>query len=202
MALTQKQKLFVKEYLIDLNATQAAIRAGYSEKTAYSTGQENLNKPEIKAAVDKALERRGNRTNITADRVLLEISRLAFFDARKLYNDDGSPKRITEIDDDTAAAITGIDTAEMGGSEGTQVTVKKYKATDKKGPLEMLVKHLGIDRLKEAHDLDLEYKRLMIKKAQAEIDVINRNNGADDSGLPEEEYILSPDEPIPNDPIL
>ncbi|WP_423245457.1 terminase small subunit [Mannheimia haemolytica] len=68
--LTDKQKRFVEEYLIDLNATQAAIRAGYSEKTAYSIGEENLRKPEIRSAIQEAKNKRSERTQITQDDVL------------------------------------------------------------------------------------------------------------------------------------
>ncbi len=78
MALTKKQKRFVEEYLIDLNATQAAIRAGYSPQTAYSIGDENLKKPEIKNAIDKALAERSRRTGVNADRIIEELAKIAF----------------------------------------------------------------------------------------------------------------------------
>ena len=68
--LTPKQQRFVDEYLIDLNATQAAIRAGYSEKTAYSIGDENLKKPEIKKAIEQAQQERQKRTLVTQDDVI------------------------------------------------------------------------------------------------------------------------------------
>lgn len=68
--LTPKQQRFVDEYLIDLNATQAAIRAGYSEKTAYSIGDENLKKPDIKKAIEKAQQERQKRTLVTQDDVI------------------------------------------------------------------------------------------------------------------------------------
>ena len=70
MALTAKQQMFVKEYLVDLNATQAAIRAGYSVKTAGQIGDEILKKPEIAAAVQAGMDARSQRTEITADYVL------------------------------------------------------------------------------------------------------------------------------------
>jgi phage terminase small subunit len=73
MALTGKQKQFVNEYLIDMNATEAAIRAGYSKKTAYSIGFENLKKPEIDAAIQQATKERSERTEINADYVLRTI---------------------------------------------------------------------------------------------------------------------------------
>lgn len=69
-SLTPRQALFVQEYLVDRNATRAAIRAGYSEATAYSIGHENLSKPDIAAAIDKAAGERSIRTQITADYVL------------------------------------------------------------------------------------------------------------------------------------
>ena len=68
--LTDKQKRFVEEYLVDLNATQAAIRAGYSEKTAYSIGVENLRKPEIKKAIEKAQNERSERVLVTQEDVI------------------------------------------------------------------------------------------------------------------------------------
>jgi phage terminase small subunit len=73
MPLTPKQERFVDEYLIDLNATQAAIRAGYSKKTAHVIGPENLGKPAIAAAVARAQADRTERTNITQDYVLESI---------------------------------------------------------------------------------------------------------------------------------
>ena len=78
MALNQKQKRFVLEYLIDLNATQAAIRAGYSEKTAYSIGQENLKKPEIQRAIQSRQVTLQNKLEITQEKVLEELAAVAF----------------------------------------------------------------------------------------------------------------------------
>jgi len=74
--LTEKQKMFVKEYLIDLNATQAAIRAEYSEKTAYSIGQENLKKPDIQEAIQEAMNERSDKVEIRAEDVLAGIKKL------------------------------------------------------------------------------------------------------------------------------
>lgn len=74
--LTPKQQRFVEEYLIDLNATQSAIRAGYSEKTAYSVGHENLKKPDIAKAIQEARNKRTERTEITQDYVLTNIQKV------------------------------------------------------------------------------------------------------------------------------
>ena len=79
-ALTDKQKRFCEEYLIDLNVTQSAIRAGYSEKTAYSIGNENLKKPEIQNHISKLMEIQSRRTGITADKIIDELGKVAFAD--------------------------------------------------------------------------------------------------------------------------
>src|SRR5580700_8477166 len=102
--MTPKQTRFVAKYLANgLNATKAAISAGYSEKTAASIGEENLRKPEIAAAVKVRTKQIMGRLEVTADLVVQEIAKMAFFDPRKLFNPDGSLKLITEIDDHSAA---------------------------------------------------------------------------------------------------
>ena len=83
-ALEPRQQRFVDEYLVDLNAAQAAIRAGYSEKTAKEIGYENLTKPHIAAAIAEARRRQQERTQITADAVLREAWNIAIADAREL----------------------------------------------------------------------------------------------------------------------
>lgn len=153
--LRPKQQVFVDEYLKDLNASQACIRTGYSPKTARSMGVQLLAKPNIALAVALAMESRSDRTGITADRVLQELARIAFFDPRKLLNADGSPKPIQELDDDTAAAIGGLDVQEeyMGSGEDRVFVgyVKKYKITDKNTALTNAMRHLGMLRDKVEH---------------------------------------------------
>ena len=146
--LAPMQSVFVQEYLIDLNATQAAIRAGYSAKTAEQQGYQLLQKPSVQAAIAARQKEREQRIAVTADRVLLEAARLALFDPRKLFNDDGSPKGITELDDDTAAAVAGIEVVEQfEGSGKDRVFVgylKKYRIADKNQALEKLFRHHGL----------------------------------------------------------
>ena len=146
--LSPKQQRFVDEYLIDLNATQAAIRAGYSARTAAEMGYENLRKPQIVTAIAEARKSQQTRTLITADRVLLEVARLSFYDPRRFFRDDGSPLGIHELDDDTAAALAGMDVIEQfeGSGQDRQFVgyLKKYKLTDKGANLERLMKHLGL----------------------------------------------------------
>ncbi len=94
MSLTPKQQLFVAEYLVDLNATQAAVRAGYSEKTAYSVGHENLKKPEVAAAIQEAMEVRSQRTEIAQDWILEQLKLVyeASIEARPVYDKNGKEK--------------------------------------------------------------------------------------------------------------
>lgn len=86
MALTNKQALFVEYYAVHLNATRAAIQAGYSEKTARSIGSENLKKPEIQQAVSRALVERTSRLGADADKVVQELSYIAFFSIADVVN--------------------------------------------------------------------------------------------------------------------
>lgn len=135
--LTTMRKLFVKEIIIDWNATKAAERAGFSKKTARSIGSELLTFPNIQEAIAKEIEKRSERTEITADMVLKQIARLGNYDIRKIYTDDGSLKPVQELDDETAAAIQGIDFNKK------DKTVK-VKLSDKRAALELLGRHLGI----------------------------------------------------------
>lgn len=89
MALTLKQERFVEEYLVDLNATAAAIRAGYKETTAAQQGHNLLQKPAIEAAIQAAQAAREERTKITGDQVVSELAKIAFAKADDYYNDYG-----------------------------------------------------------------------------------------------------------------
>ena len=147
MALNDKQRRFVEEYLVDLNATQAAIRAGYSEKTAGSQAFDLLKKPEIQNAIQEAQKKLSERTQITQERVLAEYAKIAFLDPRKLFNDEGQIKPISELDDDVAAAIGGIDVVVSYSGSGEDKEpdfTKKIKLIDKKGALDSIARHLGM----------------------------------------------------------
>ncbi|MBR0568375.1 terminase small subunit [Azoarcus sp. L1K30] len=145
---TKKLSRFVDEYLKDLNGTQAAIRAGYSEKSAMVQASKMLKNPKVAAAIAERMKDRERRTEITQDRVLRELARVAFFDPRKLYRDDGSPKDITELDDDTAAAVAGLEVLEqyegLGDDRKFVGYLKKYKIADKGQALTNAMRHLGL----------------------------------------------------------
>lgn len=146
--MTKKQKIFAEEYLIDLNATQAAIRAGYSPDTAGAIGSENLKKPEIRAYIDKAMAERSKRTGINQDRVLTELARIGFCKITDVIAPDTAEIRSDATEDDLAC-IQSIKV--KPGEYGTEREVKLY---DKKAALVDIGKHLGM--FKEKVDLNVE----------------------------------------------
>lgn len=140
--LTDRQKRFVEEYMIDLNATQAAIRAGYSAKTAGSIGEENLRKPEIESAIMTAKAERSRRTGITADRVLAELAKIGFANITDVANlDEASINGGAERDD--TAAIQSIKVKRIPTDDG-DIVEREVKMYDKGKALEQLGRHLGI----------------------------------------------------------
>ena len=151
MKLTAKQIRFVDEYLVDFNATQAAIRAGYKAKTAHVIGAENLRKPKIAEEIARRQKDLQRRTEVTQDRVVKELARIAFADATDYAcvetltyeNEDGtvspvqivSPKDTDTLSDDQRAAIAGI----KQGANGIEI-----KLHDKIKALELLGRHIGM----------------------------------------------------------
>lgn len=146
--LTKKQQLFVEEYLIDLNATQAAIRAGYSTQTARQMGDENLSKPDIKNSIEKALAERSKRTGVNADRIIRELAKLAFINPTDVINMDEATIKGDANRDDTAA-ISSVKVKTIPTEDGN-ITEREVKTYDKIKALELLGKHIGMfsDRLK------------------------------------------------------
>jgi phage terminase small subunit len=141
MPLTAKQERFVAEYLIDSNATQAAKRAGYSERSANEQGCMLLAKPHIRAAVDAARAAQAERLRATADDVVLEITRLAMFDPAKLI-DVKSPADIAALPEDVRRAIVGWKWDKQG---------RFVIELAKQGALEMLGRHHGLFKDKVEH---------------------------------------------------
>jgi phage terminase small subunit len=139
---TEKMMRFVAEIQIDGNGTQAAIRAGYSKKSAYAMAAENLRKPQIIKAIAEGKKAAVERNKISIDRVIQEAARLALFDPRKMFHADGTPKSIHELDDDTAACVAGLDVVSIGSGESVG-TVLKYKLAPKGQAIDTLMKYLG-----------------------------------------------------------
>lgn len=143
--LTGKQKRFVEEYLCDLNATQAAIRAGYSAKTAEVVGYENLRKPQIAAAIQAEMDKRSARTEMTQDAVLLELRKLASSDIRKVFDDQGRLLPVHMLPDDIAPAVSSVKvtTSRVPGTDPVEVEfTTEVKFWDKPKAIDLAGKHL------------------------------------------------------------
>jgi len=152
--LTAKQQRFVEEYIVDLNATKAAIRAGYSVKSARQIGAENLSKPYIQAAIQEAMDRRAVRTDITADDVLAELAKIGFANLEDYIrvSKDGDPYvDLSAMTREQAAAISEVsveDFPEGRGKDARMVRKVRVKFHDKKSALVDIGKHLGMFKTK------------------------------------------------------
>ncbi len=141
--MTPRQTFFVLEYLIDLDAKAAAIRAGYAPRHARAHASALLRRPEIADAVRLAMAERAQRCGITVERVIEEYARIAFADLR-LVADWGADGEFfaqgTELPDDTAAAIAFI-----GDLTGQRPTGLSRDSFDKRKALECLARILGLN---------------------------------------------------------
>lgn len=157
--LTEKQKRFVEEYLIDLNATQAAIRAGYSVKNPDKIGSELLGKTRVSEEISKAMAERSKRTGINQDRVVMELAKIAFVNANDLINpEDASVRKDASKDD--LACIQSVKIKQSFSDKG-DMTEREVKLNDKIKALELLGKHLGMWKDKvELSGLDDEKSKL------------------------------------------
>ena len=155
--MTKKQKRFIEEYLIDLNATQAAIRAGYSPDTAKSIGSENLTKPDIQARIAKAMAERSRRTGVNADRVVMELAKIAFVNASDVIDAETATLKPDAAREDTAA-IQSVKVKTFG-EDGLE---REIKMADKLKALELLGKHLGMfkDKVELSGSLETEKTKL------------------------------------------
>lgn len=169
--ITEKQRRFCEEYVVDLNGTQAAIRAGYSVNSANEQASRMLAKDNIQAEVARLKTEQSERTEITADRVLQAMAEVAFGDIRGMFNDDGSLKRPHEWDDETAAAVAGMDVVTVSAGEGMVEHVAKIKRTDRLRAMEMLARHLSLfnDKLDVNVTSDLAERMRRAKERKNEV---------------------------------
>lgn len=182
--LPVKRALFVREYLLDLNATAAARRAGYAEGSAHVTGCRLLSDAKVSAAIAAGLEARSVRCRITADQVVLELARLAFADLRRVARWGSATLELLEseaLDDDAAAAVVEVAQTEHG---------PKVKLGPKLPALERLGKHLGLwreteaDRAAEAAGIVayLEAGRERVERARAAAAADHTHDGEAEAG--------------------
>lgn len=162
--LNNQELIFTGQYLICLDPQEAAIFAKYSKTTArtkaylWVSDSEKNPKPHVYQAVQAAMAKREKRTEITQDMVVKELARLAFVDHRKFYDENNHLIPITELDDDTAAALAGFEHVTIRDEKKEDAEyVKKIKTYDKKGSLELLGRHLKMftDNIHFTGDLDI-----------------------------------------------
>lgn len=156
--LTDKQEMFCREYMIDLNATQAAIRAGYSEKTSHSIGAENLTKPEILTYLTELKKKRADKVDIKAEDILRELKSWAYGDFTEVM--EMSFTDIKELPIEIRRLITGFErTVSINGDSSTE----KIKITfvDKKAAFDMINKHISF-YAPEKSEIELTDKKKVV----------------------------------------
>jgi len=158
-ALNTRQATFCMEYIVDFNATQAAIRAGYSAKSAHVQAFDLLKKPKVAATIAQLVYARAKRTEITADRVIQELACLAFLDPSSICNPDGTMLNVHEMPEDARRAISGIEVEELYCKDGTRIgRLKKVKFWSKPQAAELLGKHLRIFSDKVADTININHQ--------------------------------------------
>lgn len=152
MPLTPKQIEFCEQYLIDRNATQAAIRAGYSEKVAKQQGSRLLSYADVKARIEQKTAKHLQKLEISQERVMELYAMMANHDPRKIYNADGSIKPVTQWNDAEAFSLTGLDLDQITETTGgktkkttRRTVVTKIKFTDRKGLLDSIARMGGYE---------------------------------------------------------
>lgn len=160
--MTDKERKFIVEYLVDLNATQAAIRAGYSARTANRIASRLLSKVDTAAEIARRKERQIERADLSATRVLEELRRLSFSDVRALFDATGNLKPLKDLTAEEAAAIASLEVVKknLTAGDGQMDTVIKVKVWDKTRSLEMLAKHFALltERIEHSGGLTIQHE--------------------------------------------
>jgi phage terminase small subunit len=139
--LTPKKLRFVKEYLIDLNATRAAVSAGYSARTAAQAGSRLLRDVQVRAEIEQANAKRLAKVELSAEMVLKELIRIGMADLSKAFDESGRLLPLHEIPEDTRRAMSAVKVSEESAGDGV---VREVKFWDKPKALELLGKHLKL----------------------------------------------------------
>ncbi len=144
--LNPLQAAFVREYMLDLNATQAAKRAGYSEASAGAQGRRLIHKAQIRNVIDRLRAERAQATGISAERVLTELATSAFLDPLSLFAEDGTLLPLSEMPEAARRTIAGIEVVELFDGVGEERKLvghlKKIRIVSKEGTLNLIGKHL------------------------------------------------------------
>lgn len=143
-AAADRKKLFAEAYIANGgNASEAAKSAGYSAKTAGAAGCRLLKDVEVKSILDARQTALANKYELTAEAIIRSIAQEIHFDPAKLFNEDGSIKAISEMDEDTRMALVSIETVQMGDPDAPAY-IKKIKWAGKDRAREQAMKHLGM----------------------------------------------------------
>lgn len=143
-------EIFAQEYSVSNHGTNSAIKAKYSKKSAAAQATRLLKIAKIKDRIDELLTQTTDKLQITRERIMAEYAKLAFLNPKKFYNTNGTVKKIHSMDDDTAAAITSIETLSLGNKK-KYGRITKIKASDKRGALDSLAKAMGMFTEKHEH---------------------------------------------------
>jgi phage terminase small subunit len=145
--MTEKQKLFCKEYIIDFNATKAAERAGYSKDTAKQIGHENLTKLDLQVEINKEIDKRTERVVVKQDRVIYELAKMAFADLSNYLKIDTTGVSINpDIENFDMSVLS--EASETVTKDGGTIRIK---LADKLKALELLGKHLAMFTDRQEH---------------------------------------------------
>ncbi|APW38451.1 hypothetical protein RD110_15620 [Rhodoferax koreense] len=146
--LTAQQRLFISEYQKDRNATQAAIRAGYSKRTAAQQGSRLLMNVEISTAIEAQIVKRITANDLTEDRIARELACIAFLDPRRLVDANGVSVPLHELDEDVAVALAGVEVVEEWAGTGDErklvSRVRKYRIASKVDALDKAMRYRGL----------------------------------------------------------
>ena len=166
--ITPRQRRFVEEYLVDLNGSKAAIRAGYGAKTARAQATKLLTKGNIAVAVNAGMALRSHRTEVEAEAVLRRLWQMANFDIRKLFRPDGTMKAVAELDDETASGLVSLKITEIKDEDGNVTGYSKdARLIDRRAVLVDVGRHLGMFDAKLRISGDRENPiALLIKQVQ------------------------------------
>ena len=165
VVLSDRQRRWCHEYLIDQNGTAACVRAGYSQASAMTQAAKLKKNPAVVVYLHELMLKQAERLQITADRVVQEYAKIAFLDPRAFYDAQGSLIPVHQLPEEVAAALSGMDVAterigEDGDGKALFTQVRKIKFSDKRAALDSLARHLGMftERHEHEHKGQVEHK--------------------------------------------
>jgi phage terminase small subunit len=141
--LSTKMRRFCEEYLIDLNGTQAAIRAGYSERTAKAIASENLTKPDVRQLIKNLRQEAQERNRIQLDELIQTLAAIVRLDPIDIFNENGVVKNLNDMPESARKCITELKLMEISSVDGPIGVLKTIKFSSKLDAIEKLMKHLG-----------------------------------------------------------